>query len=52
MYMSYKHRKEFCRDLKLVYQAVTEEQLLSKLDELDAKWGEQYQIALRPWRNN
>lgn len=51
-YLSYKHRKEFCRDLKHVYQAVTEEQALSELDELDAKWGDMYQIAIRSWRNN
>lgn len=51
-YLSYKDRKEFCKDLKLIYQAVTEEQALTQLDDLDTKWGDRYQIAIRSWRNN
>lgn len=51
-YLSYKHRKEFCKDLKPVYQAATEEQALSALDDLDKKWGKDYQISIRSWRNN
>ncbi len=51
-YLSYKHRKEFCKDLKSVYQAATEEQALSALDDLDDKWGKDYQISIRSWRNN
>ena len=31
---------------------VTSEQALRELDELDAKWSEQYQIAIRSWRKN
>ena len=51
-YLSYKHRKEFCKDLKSVYQATTEEQALVALDDLDEKWGKDYQISIRSWRNN
>lgn len=51
-YLSYKDRKAFCQDLKLVYQAPTEEQALIELDRLDDKWGEKYQISIRSWRNN
>lgn len=51
-YISYKHRKEFARDLKLVYTATTETIALNELSLLEEKWGNQYAIALRSWRNN
>lgn len=51
-YVSYKHRKEFARDLKLVYAALNEENALSELSLLEEKWGQHYAIALRSWRNN
>ncbi|MDK2587472.1 IS256 family transposase [Romboutsia sedimentorum] len=51
-YVSYKHRKEFARDLKLVYAATTEEVALNELTLLEEKWGHHYAIALRSWRNN
>lgn len=51
-YVSYKHRKEFAKDLKLVYAATTEEVALNELALLEEKWGQHYAIALRSWRNN
>lgn len=51
-YVSYKHRKEFARDLKLVYAATTEDVALNELTLLEEKWGQHYAIALRSWRNN
>lgn len=51
-YVSYKHRKEFAKDLKLVYSALTEEAALNELTLLEEKWGCHYAIALRSWRNN
>lgn len=51
-YISYKHRKEFSRDLKQVYTASTEENALNELTLLEEKWGNKYAIALRSWRNN
>ena len=51
-YISYKHRKEFSRDLKQVYTASTEENALNELTLLEEKWGDKYAIALRSWRNN
>lgn len=51
-YISYKHRKEFSRDLKQVYTASTEENALNELTLLEEKWGDNYAIALRSWRNN
>ena len=51
-YISYKHRKEFSKDLKQVYTASTEENALNELTLLEEKWGDKYAIALRSWRNN
>ncbi|MPM80380.1 IS256 family transposase ISDku1 [bioreactor metagenome] len=51
-YVSYKHRKEFARDLKLVYAASTEENALSELTLMEEKWRDNYAIAFRSWRNN
>lgn len=51
-YVSYKHRKEFARDLKLVYTASTEDVALNELTLVEQKWDKQYAIALRSWRNN
>ena len=51
-YISYKHKREFARDLKQVYTASTEENALSELALLEEKWDDKYAIALRSWRNN
>lgn len=51
-YISYKHRKEFSKDLKLVYTAPTEEAALIQLDLVEEKWSKTYAVALRSWRNN
>ena len=51
-YVSYKHRKEFAKDLKLVYTSATEDAALSELTLLEEKWSKHYAIALRSWRNN
>jgi len=46
-YVSYKHRKEFVKDLKLVYTSATEDTALSELALLEEKWSKHYAIALR-----
>lgn len=51
-YLSYKDRKSFVADLKTVYQAVNEEAALIALDSLEAKWGEKYYIAIKPWKDH
>lgn len=50
-YVASKHQKEFMADLKPVYRAVTKEAAEIELDRLEAKWGQQYPIVLRSWRN-
>lgn len=51
-FVSYKDIKPFMADLKLVYQAVTEEIALQQLDALDNKWGKKYPSSIRSWQNN
>jgi transposase-like protein len=51
-YVASKNQKEFMRDLKLVYRAVSKEQAEVELDNLGLKWGEDYPIIIKSWRNN
>jgi transposase-like protein len=46
-----KNQKEFMRDLKLVYQAVSKEAAEEELDRLEEKWGGRYPIVINSWRN-
>ncbi len=50
-YVASKHKKEFAKDLKPVYQAVSKEAAQAQLDRLEEKWGSKYPIVLRSWRN-
>ena len=40
------------RDLKLVYQAVNKDAAEKALDDLEIKWGEDYPIVIKSWRDN
>ena len=51
-FISYKDRKEFVKDLKLVYKADTEEMAVVALDALEDKWGAKYTASVTSWRNN
>ena len=51
-FISYKDRKEFVKDLKLVYKADTEEMAVVALDALEDKWGAKYPAFVTSWRNN
>tara|TARA_B100000609_G_scaffold196847_1_gene192929 strand:- start:13701 stop:14948 length:1248 start_codon:yes stop_codon:yes gene_type:complete len=51
-YVGSKHQKDFMKDLKLVYQAATEEMALKNLDALTDKWGEKYPVVVNSWKNN
>ncbi len=50
-YVASKNQKEFMRDLKLVYQAVSKEAAELELDRLEEKWGSKYPIVINSWRN-
>ncbi|MCQ2185342.1 MAG: IS256 family transposase [Bacteroidales bacterium] len=46
-----KYQKEFMADLKPVYGAATKEAAELALDNLESKWGEQYPIVIKSWRD-
>lgn len=50
-YVASKNHKEFMRDLKPVYQAVSKEAAEDALLLLDEKWGKKYPIVLQSWQN-
>lgn len=51
-YVASKRQKEFMKDLKQVYRAVNKDAAEQALDELELKWGEDYPIVIRSWREN
>lgn len=51
-FISYKDIRSFMVDLKLVYQANTEDIALQQLEALDNKWGKKYPSTISSWRNN
>lgn len=51
-YVASKDQKEFIKDLKLVYRAVSKEEAEDKLSELEEKWGKKYPVVLQSWNNN
>lgn len=51
-YVASKNQKEFMKDLKTVYQAVNKDSAEEALDQLDSKWGEDYPIVIKSWRDN
>jgi transposase-like protein len=50
-YIASKKQKEFAGDLKNIYKAATLNAAEIALDELEAKWGEQYPIVIKSWRD-
>jgi len=51
-FVSYKERKAFCRDMKEIYQAPSEEAGLEALQRFKAEWNSKYPYAVRSWENN
>lgn len=50
-YVASKNQKEFMKDLKMVYQAISKEAAELELDRLEEKWGTKYPIVIQSWRN-
>ena len=50
-YVASKNQKEFSKDLKMVYAAQTKEKAEIELDNLEKKWGKQYPIVIKLWRD-
>jgi len=51
-YVSYKDIKQLMADLKLVYQAVNEDEALNHLIEFKEKWGKAYPSCVKSWEDN
>ena len=51
-YVGYKDIKQLMADLKLVYQAVTEEEALNNLVSFKEKWGKAYPSCVKSWEDN
>lgn len=51
-YVGSKNQKVFLADLKRVYSAVSKEAAETQLESLETKWGEQYPIVIKSWRDN
>ena len=50
-YVASKDQKEFMKDLKLVYQAISKEIAEEHLEKLEEKWGKRYPIVINSWKN-
>lgn len=50
-YVGRKNQKAFMVDLKAVYRAATLNAAEQALDELEAKWGQQYPLVIQSWRS-
>ncbi len=50
-YIASKKQKSFANDLKTIYKAATLNAAETALDELEAKWGKQYPVVIKSWRD-
>jgi len=51
-YVSYKHRKEVAKDLKKIYQSISEEEAKMELEAFAEKWDPQYPSISKSWFRN
>jgi transposase-like protein len=51
-YVSWKERKAMAKDLRYIYEAATEEEGASALEEFSEKWDERYPHVSVSWRKN
>lgn len=51
-FISYKHLREFCKDLKSIYTSFNEKEGYDKLQEVKTKWEDKYPSALKIWEDN
>ncbi len=50
-YVASKDKKEFAKDLKLIYQAPTKELAEEELFKLEEKWGKKYPLVINSWQS-
>lgn len=51
-YVSYKDRKDFSKDMKMIYAAPTREAAQAALEDFANKWDNKYAYAVKSWRDN
>lgn len=51
-FVSYKHIKEFTKDLKRIYGATTEELALQEYEVFHSKWAKMYPSGVKSWYDN
>lgn len=51
-YVNYKHRKEYCRDMKSIYTAANEEEGFRQLEFFKEKWNNLYPTGIKTWYDN
>ena len=51
-FVSYKHLKEFCNDLRTIYKSNTEKEARENLEKVNAKWKDIYPTSLKVWEDN
>ena len=51
-YVASKDMKEFTKDLKTVYKAITLDQASNNLLHMEEKWGTKYKAAIKSWQDN
>jgi len=52
LYVAHKNKREFARDLKLVYTAPTKEAAEQALEQLEDKWNKKYGRIIQSWKTN
>ncbi|NNV58055.1 IS256 family transposase [Limnovirga soli] len=51
-FVVYKDRRDFCKDLKVVYTAINKEIALEELEKFKQKWQRKYKYAITSWEEN
>ena len=51
-FMPSKHKPEFMRDMKKIYQAINQQDALTAIDELYKKWVDKYPYSVKSWVQN
>ena len=51
-FVSYKHLKEFCNDLRTIYKSSTEKEARENLEKVKEKWDSTYPTSLKVWEDN
>ncbi len=51
-FVSYKHLKEFCNDLRTIYKSNNEKEARENLEKVKDKWNSIYPTSLKVWEDN